>query len=106
MTNYERMAEILVDEIVEDGRLHRPRRCRKIIERALRRAYADGLEAGQLVKEREVAEAAGLVHGFACVKGKELLASLRQLASGGRVKVIVGDAPETPRLRLAGEVRA
>ena len=97
----EAWADALYDSIVEDGRIHNPKRALKAIERALRLAREDGEKIGRTIVEVEVANAAGLFHGWAHLRGRALYDCIRQLAGGGRVRIVV-EGEKKPTLRLVG----
>lgn len=93
-------AEILYDAIVEDGRAHSRKQFIAGIVAALEAAHAEGRNAGAFVKEREIAEAAGMAHGLAHLRGDNLLGAIRQLAAGGKVSITVENEPPRKPLRL------
>lgn len=100
MIDFTLMADTLYDGIVEDGRSHNPQQARKIIENALRESFNRGRESERVILEFDVARAAGLAHQLTFMRGDDLLTAIRQLASGGRVRLIVENEEQKPALRL------
>lgn len=100
MTDYTLIAELLYGEFVEDRRVRRPKRAVRMIADSLRSAFSEGQRSGRMMAEFEVAHAAGLAHGFSCVRGDDLLAAIRRLSEGGRVRLIVEGKEQVPQLRL------
>lgn len=97
-------APFVLDAIIEDGKCIGRGRALRVLNQALQSAFDAGHESGVFITERNVADAAGLTAGFAAVKGEELIAMVRHLTAGGRVRLVVDGKEEKPaRLRLATE---
>lgn len=98
------LASIFTDEILgDDASLRAQRRGAKILARAMRHAFNDGVKTGIVRTEYELAGIAGLTHGLSFLHGKMLRDAIQVLANSGTVRITVeGEKKQDPKLKLNG----